>query len=466
MLGAAIISLRLRAPRHPAERGTTMRLTPTLYSVVAAAILAASAVDIGAAPAFADGAAIIVNVTGNSADASGGDGACDADPSKDGDQCTFRAAIQTANSSPGQDRIEFSFAGTSPVVIDVPSALPQIGDPLVIDGYSVANASRNTRAIGSNARLRIVLRGPKSGRFDGLSVAAPSTIAGLVVQSFRSAIYLGPGGEGSFLLGNFIGTSPSGTSKFGNRHYGVHVDCDSAVTIGGSDRAARNIIGASRQAGVLLCEAVDGTVIKGNLIGLGADGRMNVGNGGPGIQGYGSHDVIIGGDVSGARNTIAFNAAGVVAQRSFDKGGVPARAVRILGNSVFRNGGEGIDLDYNGVTINDGPGDPDSGSNGHQNYPVIRSAVLKNGKTVLKGQMFSNPSSTISIRFYQDVNHEREGKRYLGKVSVNTNASGKAWFTANVARVTAGKWITATATDELVRAGDTSEFAASRKVTD
>ncbi len=72
----------------------------------------------------------------------------------------------------------------------------------------------------------------------------------------------------------------------------------------------------------------------------------------------------------------------------------------------------------------------------------------------------------MTLRFYQDVNHEREGKRYLGKITAYTNANGRALFTATVASVATGKWITATATDELVRAGDTSEFAASRKVTD
>ncbi len=314
-----------------------------------AAILALSVAAAVAVPAAAD-TTIAVNSTGNAADASGGDGACDTNASKAGDQCTLRAAIQTANASAGPDRIEFSFAGTRPIVIAVPSALPQISDPLVIDGYSVANARRNTRTSGTNAKLRIVLRGPAAGGVDGLSVAAPSTIAGLVVQSFRTGIYLGPGGEGSFLLGNFIGTTPTGLAKQGNRRYGVHVDCDSAVTIGGSGNAGRNIIAASRNAGVLLCEDVNGTVIKGNLIGVGADGRKNLGNSGPGIQGYGTHDVTIGGDTIGARNTIAFNAAGVVAQRSFDAGVVPARAVRIMGNSIFGNRGEGIDLEYDGVT--------------------------------------------------------------------------------------------------------------------
>lgn len=278
-----------------------MRLTDRVCAITSAAILAISALAAAAVPALAD-STITVNVMGDGSDVSGGDGACDASPAT-GDQCTLRAAIQTANASAGQDRIEFSFPGTQPVVINVPTALPQITDAMVIDGYSAANTRQNTRGIGTNAKLRIVLRGPKAGKLDGLHVAAPSTISGLVVQSFGTGIFLAPGSEGSFLLGNFIGTAPTGMARSGNRLNGVHVDCDSAVTIGGATLAARNLIAANGRSGILLCETVTGTVIKGNLIGVGADGAKNLGNEGAGIQGYGTHDVTIGGDLRHLRTS-------------------------------------------------------------------------------------------------------------------------------------------------------------------
>ena len=42
------------------------------------------------------------------------------------------------------DRIEFNIPGSGPHTIQVTSALPEITDPVVIDGYTQAGASQNT----------------------------------------------------------------------------------------------------------------------------------------------------------------------------------------------------------------------------------------------------------------------------------------------------------------------------------
>ncbi len=435
-----------------------MRAWPAIPSLALSAGLVLTAVGITAVPTLADDV-IVVNSTGNAADASAGTGSCDVS-AQAGSQCTLRAAIQTANNDPDQDTIRFRFSGTKVKTIKVPAVLPQLTQPVVIDGYSAANTHPNTKSVGSNARLRILLKGPGKESFDGLDLAAPSTIKGLVMQSFTSAIFISPGGEGSYISGNFIGTTTSGLGRARNWSDGIHVDCNAAVTIGGTSKAARNIIAAGPSSGVLLCDNVDGTKIKGNLIGVGADGKRDLGNSGPGILAFGTQDVVIGGDSKLARNTIAYNRVGVAVTMGVDD----AQGVAILGNSFFRNDGLAIDLDDDGVTANDGAGDPDGGANHHQNYPQIQSAKVKGSKTVILGTMLGEPSSKYELRFFQDTFKEREGKAPLAKIAVTTNSAGKAGFTLRVRRLAPGSRVTATATNVTRSPAETSEFSFPKKV--
>ncbi len=142
-----------------------------------------------------------------------------------------------------------------------------------------------------------------------------------------------------------------------------------------------------------------------------------------------------------------------------------AFGVRILGNSFFRNGGLAIDLDNNGVTPNDGAVDADGGSNHHQNYPVIKSAKNVAGKTIVKGEMFGEASSTYQVRLFVDVYKEREGKKFLKTITVKTYAAGKAWWSTPVPKLALGQKLTATATNVTRTPAETSEFAFSKKVT-
>ena len=50
----------------------------------------------------------------------------------------------------------------------------------------------------------------------------------------------------------------------------------------------------------------------------------------------------------------------------------------ILGNSIFANTGLGIDLDDDGVTLNDSVGHSDHQANHHQNFPAL-SSVSRSG---------------------------------------------------------------------------------------
>src|SRR5215203_5146753 len=71
---------------------------------------------------------------------------------------SLRQAITDANNTSGADVINFNIAGTGVHTIAPESALPQITEAVTIDGYSQPGAKPNTKAVGSDAVLKIELR--------------------------------------------------------------------------------------------------------------------------------------------------------------------------------------------------------------------------------------------------------------------------------------------------------------------
>src|SRR5215208_5477869 len=153
--------------------------------MVAIALLVALAmVGLLASGAYAAPSTFIVNST-----ADPGTGACDAT------ECTLREAINAANANNNpteKDRMKFDISGTGVHTISPTSPLPQITEPVIINGYSQPGSSANTLAKGTNAVLTIELDGTTAGSADGLSIGAKGTVVkGLVINSFSlSAIRL------------------------------------------------------------------------------------------------------------------------------------------------------------------------------------------------------------------------------------------------------------------------------------
>ncbi len=129
-------------------------------------------------------------------------------------------------------------------------------------------------------------------------------------------------------------------------------------------------------------------------------------------------------------------------------------------NSIARNGGLGIDLAGDGVTLND-TGDPDSGPNLRQNFPVLTGFTVNGSQLSVRGTFNGAANQKFTLDFYRnlevDLSGFGEGETYLGTTTVTTNAFGDATFTATLpAADTSLRWVTATATDA---AGNTSEFS-------
>jgi hypothetical protein len=130
----------------------------------------------------------------------------------------------------------------------------------------------------------------------------------------------------------------------------------------------------------------------------------------------------------------------------------------VRGNRIFANGGLGIDVGPAGVTPNDNETD------GVLNGPVLASASLIPAGLLVTGSITTGAGKTLRIEFFVSSPSDPEGARFLGFVTVVTNAGGTAAINVLLpsAGVLPGHFITATATDENL---NTSEFSLAQLVT-
>ena len=461
----------------------TMRLGRALALLFGAALMAALLFGLLAAkPAHADNT-FTVNSTEDRGDQTPEDGSCWTGviviPTP-GSECTLRAAIQEANATTGADTINFNIGGSGVKTISPATALPVITDPVTIDGYTQPGASENTLAFGDNAVLLIKLDGNiVATPTYGLSFSADnSVVRGLSVTRFSSVgiEITGASADNNTIEGNFVGIDPDGQDQ-GNGNGLAILDGASFNTVGGTSPGARNIIsgnGPSNQFSGTGLGIVDGNAtgnkVQGNYIGTTKSGKGDLGNTGPGLFVIEASGNIIGDDdpsdgLTNAANIIAFNYEDGVGVY-----GAASTGNRILSNTIFLNGGLGIDLlgagednETNVVTPNDDK-DTDPGANNLQNRPVVTKAKPTKKKkrkfTTITGTLNSTPGQTFTIQLFRNLPGEAEGRTLLTQFpNITTDAAGNASFGKRFRRGTApvGSAITATATKKST--GDTSEFS-------
>ncbi len=138
--------------------------------------------------------------------------------------------------------------------------------------------------------------------------------------------------------GNIIGLGADGTTSLPNNGHGIEcLTCDDGV-IGGTPASERNVIASSAWIGIQCINSPRVDIIN-NYIGTDVTGTLNRGGGQTGIVvGGSSNDVMIGTSVANS-NIIAYNngAAGIVLEASVQR-------VEMTFNRIYCNVGPGIDL--------------------------------------------------------------------------------------------------------------------------
>ena len=291
-----------------------------------------------------------------------------------------------------------------------------------------------------------------SGNFIG---AASPGAGNLISGNSEGILIEGQDASFNFVQGNTIGPDALLLAGLGTG-IGVHIAGAPANTIGGTEPGQANIIGGNTTGVLIEDQDSHDNVVEGNLIGEFPNGG-HVGNAFDGVRVQNSGPNTVGGPDPEDGNIIAHNGGsgvGIVA--------IPmiSHYKPILSNRIYDNGGLGIDLEDDGVTLNDDK-DPDTGANDHQNYPVLASATEGSGQTTIEGSLNSTQNTGFKIQFFAssecDPSGYGEGAVYLGDLLVTTDSDGNKSFSKTLPSALGGDYITATATDAL---NNTSEFSA------
>jgi CSLREA domain-containing protein len=441
-----------------------------------------------------------------------------------GTHCSFREAINAANSSAGTDTILFDFSGAAAILPT--SELPEITDPVIID--AVAFSTANCASLSLDSDLEVTLSGFAAGNARGLvlqSGSGGSTIKGLAIVLFEEyGIEVRQGSDNNTIRCNHIGIDASGNVGLGNGWSGIVVN-SSNNTVGGNSIDDRNVISDNGEAGVLLAINSNLNVVAGNFVGTKADGVSPLGNTLRGITVRGEVNTIGGFDAN-ERNVVADNGRdGILVEENgssvydntiinnyigVDKNGGPLGngengvylqegSGTTVGNSsapnlIAHNGQNGIRVgelsDENALRVNEiqdnallgidleGLGevsgevtfndllDSDTGANALQNYPVLSSADVT-GRIL--GTLAGPVGDDISLFFYVndtcDDSGHGEGEQFRQAVDVTIPNGGVLFLDVTLASpLTAGKYVVATAID--IDTENTSEFSNCALVTE
>jgi CSLREA domain-containing protein len=255
---------------------------------------------------------------------------------------------------------------------------------------------------------------------------------------------------GNQVIGNFIGTDPTGEKGpeyTSNGSRGVHFE-DHAK----SNVARNNVIGNNKGHGVLIAEpGTTDSQVYDNWIGISPGGAAIPNGHSDSYAGVAIESGAKGSRI-GPGNVIANNPIGVLVSNDESDSNTITR------NSIYGNTKLGIDISPLGAVNQNEAGDADTGANEQLNYPVLSSARKSRASkpAVVKGTACAG--CTVEV-FAADGGKGvyGEGKSFVGSVIAGSDGT----FAVSVG-VPRGRYVSATATDAE---GNTSEFSRNLVVT-
>lgn len=355
-------------------------------------------------------------------------------------------------------------------------------DNSILQGVSVQNI--NTHAVETNA-LDVSFFGNEIGLDDagnengtprsGLRINEGSTTVGGWEHWMRNVISgngLGAAtekaninidnGNNNTIQGNIIGGAPNGIAVTGadQTESGIIV-LTANNTIGGSLINTGNIV-VDNQFGIIFSASGDDNIVQGNKIGIGWDELTALGNSQEGIFFAGSDDNLVGGKISSQGNIIAHNRTGISLATSFSI----AQRNQILGNAIYSNLVQGIDIENDDVVLpNDGLLDGSQQNQGID-HPELTSSENCAGDNTKTTYELSVPTGDYRVEFFTVTSPDPtngEGEVFIGAHTVTVTSNPQTFTFDHGLTLSPGTTVSATVTGET--SNQTSEFGTNAVVT-
>lgn len=331
------------------------------------------------------------------------------------------------------------------------------GNYLGIGADGTTAAANNTNDVLQQGGIRVE---SSSNSIGGTVAADRNVISG---NFFAGIQIFGAGANSNEVYGNYVGVDAGGTLDRGNTQEGIDIELGSSNIVGGPLLGQRNILSGNGSDGIEI-DGGDFNVVQGNYIGTDFTGTFTIANDRDGVDVNengvdGAMSTLIGGTGANEGNLIRGNTIYGIQVR-----GAPALDNSILGNRIYGNVLLDIDLNDDGITVND-PLDADLGSNDLLNYPVIVAAP-EDGGTITAYFQLDVPAGDYRIEFFTNPSGAHGtgnggGEVFAGARTITHGGTGVEYFSHSFTG-SAGDIVTATATEQLAGPAyaSTSEFSA------
>lgn len=256
------------------------------------------------------------------------------------------------------------------------------------------------------------------GNYIGLTSSGNDTLSnyvGIRISGYSKKNIIGPGNvisgnlsygltcqissDSNRVIGNFIGTDPTGILDFGNGSNGIFITgASSSNIIGGNIEDHRNIISGNGYFGINITKSnSDSNQVIGNFVGTDITGSIAIPNEGGGIVlNSGSTFSTIGGQSEGERNLISGNMKSGILIR-----GVGTKHNQVIGNLIgvaadgstpLQNEEHGVNVGYYASENMIGPSNVIA-FNGGNGVQVYHSEAIKN--TITENSIYNNSGEGI-----------------------------------------------------------------------
>lgn len=214
----------------------------------------------------APAATFTVNSVADGTDATVGDGVCD----DGGGTCTLRAALEEANATTAADEITFAIGGGGLATITLVTQLPDITQPVLIDGVSQNCGTGTCVALDGGGTVEVGL----------MLTGAETTVRGLAVGGFTQVglVISGQAATDNQIEGCYLGVALDGETPFPNTNGLLIREGASGNLITGSVLSGNVFDGL-----FILGEGTDNNTVEDSFIGTDAGGSLAVGNGQGGV---------------------------------------------------------------------------------------------------------------------------------------------------------------------------------------